>query len=149
MEALRRTDLTLRVCVCVSVPVVLTLTLAATLSLAAAAVRLRPLPGCVHTGSRAEGISWDQWENMPFSGVTAGGDHLPRAKGLLPGLLLGLPGCCPPRAEICRDGMGRTLLHAHPLCGFESSGQLRSSLAASGLNVLHSVPAVSDVRPLP
>ena len=54
------------VCVCVSVPVDLTLTLAARLSLAAAAIRLRPLPGCVHTGSRAEGISWDQWENMAF-----------------------------------------------------------------------------------
>ena len=37
---------------------------------------------------------------------------------------------------------------AHPLCGFESSGQLHSSLAASGLNYLHSVPAASVVCPL-
>ena len=132
---------------CVSVPVILTLTLAVRLSLAAAAVRLRPLPGCVHTGSWAEGVSWDQWENMPFWG---GGSQL--AGTILPGqricfllfswIRLGIAHPGQRSAEMAWQNPA-----AHPLCGFESSGQLRSSLAASGLSYRHSVLAASDACP--
>lgn len=145
-----RPDSRVCVCVCVSVPVILTLTLTVRLSLAAAAVTLRPLPGCVHTGSWAEAVSWDQWENRPFPGAGGWGSQL--AGTILPGQRICFLLFSRVRLGIAHPGQRSAEMAwqnpaAHLLCGFESSGQLRSSLAASGLSYRHSVLAASDACP--
>lgn len=54
-------------------------------------------------------------------GCPSGGHPLPGARRRLPGLLLDLPGWCSRSAE---TALAEACGSAHPLCGFESSGQL-------------------------
>lgn len=127
------------VCVCVSVPVILTLTLAARICLWLLQQFTKPPPWlCSHWLLRRRDFLGPVGEHaLPRGSQLAGPSSPGKGSASWPS-----PGSAwvfaHLQAEICRDGMGRALLHILFVV-LNHQGSFVLLLAASGLNYLHSV----------